>query len=228
MRSMLEVYIKDAKNFQKFGQYDLAIEALEQAQKIDSQHQFEVEIQKLLTLWLKEVPEFASLFCIMSLLGALIDTMTMGLVEANKAVGNIRKFMLWIATPKLVVLPISWILLKLNFGIIIVVLFYLLVETFTMLIRLPLLRESAGLDTVDFCKGVFGKIIVPTLASVIICTLSVVLFESTWRILLTYIASTIAFLVCAYMTSLEDNEKALIQRIFNKVKDNKRLCLKKL
>ena len=176
------------------------------------------EIQKLLTLWLKEVPEFASLFCIMSLLGALIDTMTMGLEEANKAVGNIRKFMLWIATPKLVVLPISWILLKLNFGIIIVVLFYLLVETFTMLIRLPLLRESAGLDTVDFCKGVFGKIIVPTLASVIICTLSVVLFESTWRILLTYIASAIAFLVCAYMTSLEDNEKALIQRIFNKVK----------
>lgn len=176
------------------------------------------EIRKLLTLWLKEVPEYASMFCIMSLCGALIDTMTMGLVEANKAVGNIRKFMLWIATPKLLVLPISWILLKLNFGIIFVVLTYISIEIFTMLIRLPLLKESAGLDTIDFCKGVFAKIVVPTLSSIIICTLSVTLFESSWRILLTYSVSAIVFLVSAYLTSLEDNEKALILRIINKIK----------
>lgn len=59
MRSMLEVYIKDAKNFQKFGQYDLAIEALEQAQKIDSQHQFEVEIQKLLSFNYRKLGNFS-------------------------------------------------------------------------------------------------------------------------------------------------------------------------
>lgn len=176
------------------------------------------EIQRLLTLWLKEVPEHASLFCIMSLCGALIDTMTMGLVEANKAVGNIRKFMLWIATPKLLVLPVSWILLKLNCGIIFVVLTYISIETFTMLIRLPLLKESAGLDTMDFCKGVFAKIFVPTLASVIVCTLSVSLFDSSWRIIFTYSISAIVFLVCAYMTSLENNEKSLILRMVKKIK----------
>jgi len=56
---MIEVYINDARNFQRHGQYDLAIESLNQAQRIDIQHQFEVEIQKLLAFNYRKLGDFS-------------------------------------------------------------------------------------------------------------------------------------------------------------------------
>lgn len=59
MHSLLEVYINDARNFQRHGQYDLAIESLNQAQRIDIQHQFEIEIQKLLSFNYRKLGDFS-------------------------------------------------------------------------------------------------------------------------------------------------------------------------
>lgn len=39
----------DARNFQKYGQYDYAIDSLCKAEELDHQHEFEAEIQKLLS-----------------------------------------------------------------------------------------------------------------------------------------------------------------------------------
>ena len=38
MYPMVEIYIEDARNFQKHAQYDLAIEALLAAIEVDNQH----------------------------------------------------------------------------------------------------------------------------------------------------------------------------------------------
>jgi tetratricopeptide (TPR) repeat protein len=47
MAHKAEVYIADARNFQKFGQYDLAFNALKDAQHSDEQCKYELEIQRL-------------------------------------------------------------------------------------------------------------------------------------------------------------------------------------
>lgn len=44
-----EMCINDARDFQRHGEYDLAIQSLQYAQAIDFQHEFEIEIQKLLS-----------------------------------------------------------------------------------------------------------------------------------------------------------------------------------
>lgn len=49
MCSTPDCYINDARNFQKYSQFDLAIDSLKKAQKMDQQHEFGVEIQKLLS-----------------------------------------------------------------------------------------------------------------------------------------------------------------------------------
>lgn len=43
-----EMYIGDARRFQQFGDYDLAIESLREAMRVDTQKKYAVEIQKLL------------------------------------------------------------------------------------------------------------------------------------------------------------------------------------
>lgn len=58
MYPMVEIYIEDARNFQKHAQYDLAIEALLAAIEVDYQHVFEAEIQKLLCFNYRKLGEF--------------------------------------------------------------------------------------------------------------------------------------------------------------------------
>lgn len=60
MCSMVEVFIRDARNFQKYGQYDLAIDSLEKAKKIDSEHEAWVVIEKLLSFNYRKLGQYSS------------------------------------------------------------------------------------------------------------------------------------------------------------------------
>ena len=58
MCCQVEEYINDARNFQKHGQYDFAIDSLWKAQELDHQHEFEAEIQKLLSFNYRKLGNF--------------------------------------------------------------------------------------------------------------------------------------------------------------------------
>ena len=58
MYPSVEIYIEDARNFQRHGQYDLAIETLWRARECDIQHVFEAEIQKLLSFNYRKLGKF--------------------------------------------------------------------------------------------------------------------------------------------------------------------------
>lgn len=60
-----KMYIDDARNFQKHGQYDLAIDILWKAKDLDCQHDYESEIQKLLSFNYRKLGDFEqALICI--------------------------------------------------------------------------------------------------------------------------------------------------------------------
>ena len=58
MRYKIETYITEARNFQKYGQYDYAIDSLCKAKDLDHQHEFEAEIQKLLSFNYRKLEDF--------------------------------------------------------------------------------------------------------------------------------------------------------------------------
>lgn len=60
MCSNVEIYIEDARNFQKHGQYDLAIASLEKAKELDTKHEFWVEIEKLLSFNYRKLGQYSS------------------------------------------------------------------------------------------------------------------------------------------------------------------------
>lgn len=59
MPSMSEMFIKDARNFQKYGQYDLAIESLHNAQIETLTCKQKVEIQKLLSFNYRKLENYS-------------------------------------------------------------------------------------------------------------------------------------------------------------------------
>ena len=51
-----------------------------------------VEIDPILTIWLGEVPEYTAIFCRLTLLASLVDSLSYSLATAIRATGNVRLF----------------------------------------------------------------------------------------------------------------------------------------
>lgn len=69
-------------------------------------------MEAVLTLWLGKIPEYLPIFCKLTLLYMLIDTLSMALNIGIYANGNLRTYQILIATTILLLLPVSYFLLK--------------------------------------------------------------------------------------------------------------------
>ncbi len=118
-----------------------------------------VEMPSVLAFWLKEVPEGTVFFCRCILIAFLFDQLTYGLHSLNQASGHIKKYTLLIYTPKLLTLPLVYLIIYIGYGVEVAMYVYIIIELLMSLIRLPYLKYTMGLSIVDYMKTV----IVPAL-----------------------------------------------------------------
>lgn len=176
------------------------------------------EMDTLLKIWLKNVPLHATLFARMFLIMQIIDMLTIGLALANKAIGKIGFYTIITLTPKLLILPMGWIFLKLEFPLESVCLLMVLIETFCMLIRIPLLRNHRGFDAWDYIKEVFIKSIPPVLVSIVSCFIIYNFLEWEFRLVITFFSSFSLGALFIYKFALNDMEKCKVNKIIISVK----------
>lgn len=176
------------------------------------------EMDSLLQLWLKDVPPYASLFARMFLTMQIIDMLTIGLALANKAIGNIGFYTVITLTPKLLILPIGWIFLKLGYSLISVCLLMIGIETVCMLVRIPLLRRQQGFNAWDYVKDVFIRPMMPILVSITVCFLICSFLDFQLRFLITYFFSILLCILIVYKFTLSNQEKRKVDNILNLVK----------
>lgn len=175
------------------------------------------EMQHLLELWLVVVPENTALFGCMFLSTQIVDMLSTGLSLANKAMGNIGRYTVLTYTPKLLVLPLSWLALKLNMPLITVALIMFSIEALCMLYRIYLLRNEPWFNAKKYCVSVILRSLPPLFISIFACVLLRVLITSEWRIIYTFLCSMSVFAFAAYKVTLNDLEKERIKSIINKV-----------
>ena len=168
------------------------------------------EIERLLQIWLGEVPDYSMLFCRMVILAALCDMLTFGLGPANQAVGNIRNYTLLIFTTKLLTLPLVIVLLVIHLPVYYVAIAYVSLELLSSLLRIPFLRKTAGMDVRQFCKNVFAKELIPVLVIVLSCFLCVHLIDLENRFLITFFISIVLYIISIFCFGLCSDEKALL------------------
>ena len=73
-----------------------------------------IEMPYILNIWLDKVPDFAIIFCQLSIIAMLVEKFTFQLVHAISAVGRIRNFQIVGAITSLLYLPIAWFLFKIG------------------------------------------------------------------------------------------------------------------
>ena len=118
-----------------------------------------VELDSLLNIWLKDVPDYSAFLCRCLLICFLVDQCTYGLNSANQAMGNIKKYTILMYTPKIAYLGIAYVLLKTGCSIDVIMYTFIAIEAIVALMRIPFLHNSANLNMTQFTFHVFGKII---------------------------------------------------------------------
>ena len=74
-----------------------------------------LEIDYILNLWLKLIPDYTAIFAILILINALIDTVSGPLMAAVAATGKIRVYQLVIGGLSMLILPVSYLFFKFGY-----------------------------------------------------------------------------------------------------------------
>lgn len=173
----------------------------------------------ILDIWLKEVPENTAMFSTFTLATCLVDQFTIGLNGVNQAQGKIGTYSLLMFTPKLINLPIAWLLLHEGFPLVSVMWSIIIIEAIVAIIRLPFIKYTAGLNITLYLR----QTVLPVLP--LIATLLFVswgcnqLFHFRFAFLLTVVVSGLAGVLAAWQFTLSSNERQyIIQLIKEKTK----------
>lgn len=168
-----------------------------------------IEMPDILDFWLRNryVPEHTCMFCRAMLLAFLIDQTTLGLHAANQATGIIRTYSLLMYTPKILIVPISWIMLSLGMTVDSVMCIFVSIELGVAIARIPFLKVSAGLNIRQYIQLVLLPLVPQLVVSCIISLLLVSLLHFPLRFLVTLPVSIMFSIAALWIFTLDSNER---------------------
>lgn len=176
------------------------------------------EIDKLLTLWLGNVPSNASFFGIMFLLNMLFDLLTSGLGTVSSAIGRIGAFNVVVNTPKLIAVPLIWITLNWGCPLFFVGFIFVGSEIVSMILRVPMLKRLHDFSIFDFLNYTLVKTLIPISASIATCYVITHYVSANSRFIFTYVFSGLVLLILSYFFSLTNAERLKLNQIIHSVK----------
>jgi len=176
------------------------------------------EMESLLSVWLGNVPEHAVFFCRMVVIASITDNLTYGLVTANQAIGDIKKFSIYINSIKLFALPIAIVYMLCGFSVHSVMYGYVFFELVAALARIPMLNKDGGLSIRHYVNTVFLKESLTILAIVTISYLCTVIFDFRFGFLVTFPMTIIVGVITAFYTALCNDEKVIVMGVISTIK----------
>ena len=175
------------------------------------------EMQELLEIWLVDVPDHTMVFSCMFLSMQIIDMLSSGLGNANRAIGNIGFYTLVTYTPKLIVLPISWFLLKNGNDLGSIVVLMVFIETLCMLLRIFLLRKESWFNLKEYMCSVIVRSLPPVCMSIIVCLLIHTTLDINMRFIISFLCSVPLFVIVSYFWALNKSERSVVISLVNKI-----------
>lgn len=116
-----------------------------------------VEMEFILQIWLGTVPEYAVSFCRVILLTVFVSSTGGGLLRLKDAMGKIKWFMLSYSFFYIISLPVGFILLKIGYPAVTILVLYVLTDIVCRLCQLALMKVVYNYDVITFCKKAYTK-----------------------------------------------------------------------
>ncbi len=170
------------------------------------------ETDYILYLWLGEaVPENAALFTRIMICISLSYTFANPCMIANQATGNVKKYQLYVSTVILMILPISFVLLKLGAPAYSVFIVQLAMELLAQIPRMKILERDIKLPISAHLKNVYLPIFAVVTISVILPFLAhITISDNLQRLLITGAVSVLSSCIAIYVLGITSNERKFI------------------
>lgn len=172
----------------------------------------------LLVLWLKIVPDYTVEFFRIIIFVSYLETLSYPLVISAMATGDVKKYNIVVGSILLLIVPISYIALKMGADPIAVFYIHLLCATISQIIRLVMLRQMIRLSIRQYAKDVVLPISIVTVISFSICVFVETYFtaETISNFIIVSAISVAVAISCIAIFGLSTNEKKFLKNLILK------------
>lgn len=170
------------------------------------------ETNFILTIWLKTVPENTVVFLRIMICTSLIYTIANPLIIANQATGKVKVYQAVCGTILLMILPVSYVCLRLGCPAYAVFVVHFVMESIAQLARMIMLRPLIGLRIRDYICNIYNKVLIVVVASVVLP--GIVYFnmeDNAFRFFTVSLVCVISVSASAYLLGLSANERVFVK-----------------
>lgn len=173
-----------------------------------------LETESLLVWWLKVVPDHTVNFVRFLILIALVDCLANPLIYAAKATGKIRRYQMILGSFLLLVVPCSYLFLKLGYPAESVFVVHLVLSIIGQSIRVGLVSRMIQMDIKEYVNKLVLKCLVVGLCSFMLPMLvHTAPLAPLYRLLMVCVSSLASLSVMVYCFALEEEEKEFLMKL---------------
>ncbi len=171
-----------------------------------------METQTLLDLWLTETPEWTVSFVRLMLCISIVDSVANPLMISSAATGKVKLYQTVIGGTMLLLVPVSYVFLKLGFNPNCVFFVHLAFCCITFVLRLLIVRPLISLSLKEFYKKVIQPCMVTGATSLIIPLLFYsILPDTTFYAFVIMAVAGISSLLAIYVFGISYNERVFVK-----------------
>ena len=143
----------------------------------------------------------------------MIDAISNPFIQAVNATGKIKKYQIVVGTVLLMIVPVSYVTLKLGGSPQSVFYVHILLAMVAFCCRLYLVRQYMDIPIFHFIKSVLSRmLLVAVFSSLTLSILRLLVEESLTRLIISCIVSTLSVLLAIYIIGLTAQEKIIAKR----------------
>ena len=177
-----------------------------------------LESNYLFALWLKKVPDFAVLFCQLTIIGLLIEKFTFQITNAIRAVGKIRNFQVMETMIIVLIIPLAYIAFKKGFEPTVIYVIGLFLGGIVFFERLYFGKKIAGIPTLDYIKKAILPILLPILiATSIVCFYRYFMDTGPLRLVVVVFGFVLLLTFIFWLIGINSIEKQKFKDIFKSI-----------
>ena len=170
-----------------------------------------LETNLLLTLWLKTVPERTVTFLRIILCIVMVDSVAAPLMTSSAATGDVKLYQTVIGGTMLLIVPVSYIFLKLGYDSATVFIVHLVFCLITFVLRLIIIRPMIKLSLREYIlMTIIPSLKTGLLAITIPSILYFFLADTIFNGFVVLVFSVLCSIVAIYLTGLTKNERVFV------------------
>lgn len=173
-----------------------------------------LESQTVLSLWLINVPEYATTFVVWSIIASFPDpVLSNALVTSIMATGNIKRYQIAVTIAGGMVFPLSWFAFKIGLDAQISYIIYFAIYSLLLFIRLYIVRSMINLSIRDYTKEVLFRALPIVAISMGVSAIAKISMEAGFlRLCTVFIINAIITSLSIYCIGLTTQEKKITNK----------------